>query len=517
MAGIVVCATVFCVCVEVPVSAQPAIDWQQSYGGSSADRGFSIAPTTDGGYIVLGESFSNDGQVNGNHGAFDLWVLKIAAEGALEWQHCLGGSGLEFASEIRQTLDGGYILIGYVDSTDGDVSQFIGVRDTWVVKLDPTGELEWERSYGGTFTDYGLSVIVLNNGEYLLFGVTASPNIPGLHGDRDLWVARIDATGEVLDQNCFGGVSQENGGSFALRPDGTILICGSTGSSNGEVDCSRPGPEAWVAAVDENLDLIWQLCLGGNGGDNARAICAGPNGDCFVAISTNSTSGDMSSPWGGDDIWVAHVSEYGSLINEASFGGSATDGARAILYASEDHVLLSGITLSSDGQISSPHGMSDAWVVRSDTTLNLIWERSLGGTLGENNQGICFAHDGSLVVVGSSSSNDGDLTNNFGSSDVWVVKFQPEPVGIAEPNDEAAFTLLPNPAHDRVRIAWSDMEVQQFVVCDAHGRMIHAKAGLEGSSSAELEIYDWSDGMYTVSLIGTKGRSNQRFIKVGER
>ncbi|MBK6550482.1 MAG: hypothetical protein IPG11_08730 [Flavobacteriales bacterium] len=153
--------------------------------------------------------------------------MKIAAEGALEWQHCLGGSGLEFASEIRQTLDGGYILIGYVDSTDGDVSQFIGVRDTWVVKLDPTGELEWERSYGGTFTDYGLSVIVLNNGEYLLFGVTASPNIPGLH-------------------------------------------------------------------------------------------------------------------------------------------------ARAILYASEDHVLLSGITLSSDGQISSPHGMSDAWVVRLDTTLNLM-------------------------------------------------------------------------------------------------------------------------------------------------
>ncbi|MBK6550480.1 MAG: hypothetical protein IPG11_08720 [Flavobacteriales bacterium] len=157
-------------------TAQPAIDWQQNYGGRSADRGFSVSATTDAGYIVLGETFSNDGQVSGNHGSFDLWVLKLDHIGGLQWQRCLGSSGIEYASEIRQALDGGYIVIGYVDTAGGDISQHLGGRDTWV-KLDPRGELEWERSYGGTLRDIGQS----DNGE----PVSARPARPGL--DQNVW------------------------------------------------------------------------------------------------------------------------------------------------------------------------------------------------------------------------------------------------------------------------------------------------------------------------------------------
>ncbi|HQW05768.1 MAG: T9SS type A sorting domain-containing protein [Flavobacteriales bacterium] len=495
-------------------TAQPAIDWQQNYGGRSADRGFSVSATTDAGYIVLGETFSNDGQVSGNHGSFDLWVLKLDHIGGLQWQRCLGSSGIEYASEIRQALDGGYIVIGYVDTAGGDISQHLGGRDTWVVKLDPRGELEWERSYGGTLRDIGQSVIVLDNGEYLLFGETASPNIPGLHGDRDLWVARIDATGEVLDQNCFGGLGQDIVGSFTRRPDGTILICGSTDSPNGDVDCSRSGPEAWVAAVDENLDLIWQLCVGGNGGDNARAICVGPNGDCFVAVSTNSNNGEITDPWGDNDTWILHVSEFGSLISEGSFGGSGSDGPRALLIDGNDRLYVSNLSYSSDGQVSSPQGGADYWVTRLDLDLGLHWERSLGGSSGEAPNGSCLAHDGSLVVVGSSSSSDGDLTNNFGSNDVWVVKFQPEPIGIDEPSSDAAFTLLPNPVQDRVRMVWKDLEVQRVAVFDASGREVLGVTGVaKGLRSYELPVDVLADGLYTVVLQGESGRAVGRFVK----
>jgi hypothetical protein len=95
-------------------AAQPAIDWQHNYGGSLQDRGYSIAPTSDGGYIVLGETRSSDGMVVGFHGGvtYDLWVLKLDDAGVIEWQRCLGGSGPETAGEIAQTLDGGSLLSG---------------------------------------------------------------------------------------------------------------------------------------------------------------------------------------------------------------------------------------------------------------------------------------------------------------------------------------------------------------------------------------------------------------------
>jgi hypothetical protein len=116
--------------------------------------------------------------------------------------------------------------------------------------------------------------------------------------------------------------------------------------------------------------------------------------------------------------------------------------------------------------------------------------------------------------VGSSSSSDGDLTNNFGSNDVWVVKFQPEPIGIDEPSSDAAFTLLPNPVQDRVRMVWKDLEVQRVAVFDASGREVLGVTGVaKGLRSYELPVDVLADGLYTVVLQGESGRAVGRFVK----
>ena len=114
----------FCLLPIVPVSAQPppSIEWQKSLGGSDWDVGRSFRQTADGGYIITGSTGSNDGNVSGNHGNDDYWVVKIDSIGTLQWQKCLGGTLGDYGESIQNTTDGGYIVAGRARSNDGDVS-----------------------------------------------------------------------------------------------------------------------------------------------------------------------------------------------------------------------------------------------------------------------------------------------------------------------------------------------------------------------------------------------------------
>jgi len=133
----------------VNLSSSGNLIWQRRLGGSKDEHAQEVQQTTDGGYVVAGYSYSNDAHVKGNHGGFDYWVVKLNQSGLIEWQKCLGGSKWEFAHSIQQTTDGGYIVAGNTDSNDGDVSGHHGDYDLWVVKLNPLGKLLWQRCMGG--------------------------------------------------------------------------------------------------------------------------------------------------------------------------------------------------------------------------------------------------------------------------------------------------------------------------------------------------------------------------------
>jgi hypothetical protein len=115
--------------------ALPCIEWQKCLGGSGNDQAYSVQQTSDGGYILAGWTRSNNGNVSGNHGTMDCWVVLLDASGNLVWQKCLGGRGSDVAYGVQQTSDGGYIVAGFSGSNDGDVSGNHGRYDFWVVKL----------------------------------------------------------------------------------------------------------------------------------------------------------------------------------------------------------------------------------------------------------------------------------------------------------------------------------------------------------------------------------------------
>jgi hypothetical protein len=147
---------------------------------------------------VAGETWSNDGNVSGNHGGSDFWLAKLDASGSLLWQKCLGGSSNDAAYSIQQTSDGGYIVAGMTSSTDGKFSVNHGFYDYWTVKLNSAGDINWQKCLGGTQDEYARSVQQTSDGGYIVAGYTYSNDgdVSGNHGLCDYWVAK---TGIVED------------------------------------------------------------------------------------------------------------------------------------------------------------------------------------------------------------------------------------------------------------------------------------------------------------------------------
>ncbi|HQW06083.1 MAG TPA: T9SS type A sorting domain-containing protein [Flavobacteriales bacterium] len=504
----------------ISLAAQPAIDWQHVYGGSGFDRAYSIDRTSDGGFIVVGETSSTDGDVTGIHGPSnqDAWVIRLDAEGALLWQRALGGSGWEVGRDVRQTMDGGFIMTGLTNSNDGDVAELVGGQDIWVVKLDADGTILWEHTYGGSSGESPWALEELANGDLLVAGETTSTdvNMQGCSESSDFWLSRLSATGELLWSNCFGGSQFDAVRDMAVLPDGSFVLVGWTRSNDGDVSGLHgsgfpPQPDAWVIKTTIDGEMEWQTCLGGSDNDAGWAIEATPNGKIYVASTAISSDGDVSTQLGGGDYWVARLADDGTLEMEHSFGGTSGDAPWGMFCTSASEILVVGSSVSTDGDVSSSHGSTEAWVIKLDENLELLWERSFGGSLSDSGRDIHWSEDGVIALTGSSNSTDGDLTTNYGDNDFWVVKLRPEPVGINE-TVLRHFTLSPNPATSELRIALNGIAARRMEVVDITGRVVMTKSITRGAPSVDLSIAQLAQGTYSLRVLGDASYT-QRFVK----
>jgi len=174
----------------VPVSSSACSFWAASYGGSYPDYVSSIQQTSDGGYIVAGHTLSF------GVGDRDFWVLKLDEEGNVEWQKAYGGSDYDWATSIQQTDDGGYIVAGYTFSFGA------GGYDFWVLKLNENGNVEWQKTYGGSDDEEAYSINQTDDGGYIVAGGSTYSFEPGGY---DVWVLKLDEEGNVEWQKTYGG------------------------------------------------------------------------------------------------------------------------------------------------------------------------------------------------------------------------------------------------------------------------------------------------------------------------
>lgn len=212
----------------VKLSSAGAIQWQKSLGGSNDESAASVIQLKDGGYAIAGDTYSSDGDVAGSHGWEDYWIIRLSSSGSVVWKKCYGGTGAEYAQCIRQTPEGGFIVTGGSNSANGDVGPAIGGGDIWMLKLSPTGAIEWKRNAGSESADVGNSVEVMADSAYLVTGYVSAGNgdVTEFHGQGDYWLVKMSRTGDVEWEKCMGNLGNENATSGQQLSDGSFVVAG---------------------------------------------------------------------------------------------------------------------------------------------------------------------------------------------------------------------------------------------------------------------------------------------------
>lgn len=430
------------------VSAQIEINWASCFGGVSYESPQTICQTFDGGYIIAGETDSNDGDVSGNHGDIDYWIVKLGSSGYIEWQKCLGGSDWEEAPEIQQTSDGGFILVGSSWSKDGDVTGNHGEQDYWVVKLNSLGDIEWEKSLGGSTWDKAESIQQTTDGGFILAGSTHSNdgNVSGNHGGNDYWVVKLSYNGNIEWQKCYGGSESDEAKSIQQTLDGGYIVAGSTYSDDGDVSgihSSDYSPDCWIVKLNSYGIIEWQKCLGGTGYENSSNILETLDGNYILASYTNSNDGDVSGNHGNIDYWIVKLNTSGNIIWQKCLGGIGADYTSSITRTTDGSYIISGFTYSNDGDVSGNHGGNDYWIVKLESSGDIEWQKCLGGSGHDYAQSIQQTSDGGFIVAGAADSNDGDVSGNHGGRDYWIVKLcQKSPLSIEIENPTDCYNTL---------------------------------------------------------------------------
>ena len=294
----------------VKLNSNADVEWKKAYGGSSTDEAKSIQQTIDGGYIVAGSTTSNDGNVTNNNGYTDAWILKLSTNGDIEWQKTYGGSAGDALTNIKQTTDNGYIVVGYTGSDDGDIPNNKGYFDAWIIKITANGNLEWTKTFGGTNGDWINNTQQTTDGEYLIAGQTQSNNgdITNNHGNADLWVIKLQANGNLSWQKTYGGSSNDYANCIQKTNDGHYIIAGGTDSNNGDVIITHGSSDAWVVKIDDLGNILQQTTVGTNGSESANSILQTHDNNFLIAGHSQNANSDIKN------IFVAALNTNCTLL-----------------------------------------------------------------------------------------------------------------------------------------------------------------------------------------------------------
>lgn len=430
-----------------PISGQNGcfeVDWEENYGGTGRDWGNTIIMTTDGGYAMTGYSRSADGDVGGNNGDWDFWIIKINADGTLTWERNYGGSQNDESTAIQQTTDGGYIVAGATFSNDGDVSSNNGEEDFWIIKLDSNGNLQWEQTFGGTDVDRAEAIQQTADGGYIAAGFSASLNgdVGGNFGNFDFWLIKLDAGGNLLWEQNYGGSGPDWAYELETTSDGGFLLSGSTISTDHDVLDNNGFYDYWVIKVDQNGTLLWSQNFGGTGEDRAYFVREATDGNYIISGSTYSNNDDVGGNFGGSDFWIIKIDVDGNLIWEENFGGQGSEWAWAVDITDDGGAVVTGRTNTANGtgNVSSNNGGTDFWLIKLSDNGELEWENSFGGSSKEVPYSVHQTNDMGYVIAGYSESSDLDVGANNGDWDYWVLKLKPRDLDLDIGNDTTLCT-----------------------------------------------------------------------------
>ncbi|MEM1134906.1 MAG: hypothetical protein AAGI07_03630 [Bacteroidota bacterium] len=244
--------------------------WDQSYGGLRGDFPNNALLSPDGGYLLVGSSNSESSgnKTAPNYGRDDAWIVKVDSWGNKQWDKAYGGTRTDIAYHTLLSPDGGYLLGGWSDSTPSGnkTAPNYGGGDFWIVKVDSWGNKLWDKAYGGTSNESVLSALPGSDGGYLLGGFSDSPpggnkNAPN-YGRTDSWIVKIDSLGNVQWDQSYGGDKGDVPNSVKSSSDDGYLLGGfsDSGPSGNKTAPYYGGSDFWLVKLEgkaQEIQVVW--------------------------------------------------------------------------------------------------------------------------------------------------------------------------------------------------------------------------------------------------------------------
>ncbi len=370
---------------------------------------------------------------------FSLFAIAFtvckAQDPQIEWQNTIGGSGGDYLFSVQQTFDGGYILGGRSNSgISGDKTEGSqGDYDYWIIKLDAIGNIVWQKTIGGNGQDALSSIQQTFDNGYILAGASYSgisgDKTEGSQGRNDFWVVKLDTAGNILWQNTIGGSDYDFYPSIQQCPDGGYILGGKTysGISGDKIEANHGSTDYWIIKLDTVGNIMWQNTIGGSGSDEFSSIGLTKDGGYIIAGSSNSgISGDKTeNPQGSYDYWVIKIDSSGNIIWQNTIGGSEYDWNPSIQQCTDGSYILGGSSWSGiSGDKAEAAQENDYWIIKLDSAGNIIWQNTIGGNNRDELNSICQIKNGGYILGGQSNSGvSGDKTEaSQGDYDYWVIK-----------------------------------------------------------------------------------------------
>mgnify|MGYP001034581856 CR=1 FL=1 len=518
---------------NISYSQSPIIEWEKSYGGSQLELANGICQTEDGGYVFIGSTNSTDGDVIGNPYPFtafytrSYWIVKISSSGTIEWQKIYGGFHHDEPTAIKQTKDGGFIVSGYSESADGDVTDARGYDDFWILKLNSTGDLEWKKNLGSVYADRSFNIIETSDGGYATVGFLRNPSVSDSnHRYNEVYVVKLNNTGKAQWTKKYGGDEYDMGYGIVQTDDGGYLIAGRTQSTKGDITNNHGLFDAWILKINDVGILQWQKTYGGTSDDAAVDIIKANDGNFIVLGETKSNDGDVSLNHGNLDLWVFKITPSGDLLWEKTYGGPSVQSVGMFLTNDDEYkqqpigkiskttdnsYLICGATF---GDVPGSHNTSntDAYVAKINDAGTLIWQRALGGFNYDEATQIIQTADNGYIVAGNNSDyirNNGDHTNNHGSYDAWIIKLNPQTLSVDKFNEQQII-IHPNPVQTKLFIKTDEnTTIKKIVITDSSGKKILTQT----STGNEVNVEKLSSGVYFIEADTETQVLKSKFIK----
>ena len=398
----------------------------------------------------------------------------------LNYIKSFGGSNDDEANDIINTSDGGFMVIGSSTSSDGLIQNKMGLEsDIILMKFDSDKSIEWVKNYGGSRDDRGQSVVEVSGIGYALLGYSMSNDgdASSNEGFHDNWVILIDSKGDIIWEKSYGFSGHDHAYNIIKTKDGNLFFNGflDVTASRGLGSTKKVGKsikhgvgEFWCHKIDLGGNILWRKYFGGTNNDRSYDSVETSDGDFLIVGSSESNDIDISSPKGSYDIWVIKLSSNGDLLWERSYGGSKYETANSIIQSADKKIHILGSTLSNDKNISFQMGSSDLWLLTIDSDGNLLGEQTFGGSNFDKGKKIEIDSKDNLWLTGYSRSIDFDFSFNNGKNDAVLIQLSKnrilkEVFEIGAEGEDIANSLIHFNENEIIVAGYSDSKEDYFI------------------------------------------------------